>query len=71
MTFLPGWAQTLADFLPFKWTFSFPIEALVGRLSTTDLLGWLAIQAFLVIAGTIVLAVSWKGAVKRYSAVGN
>lgn len=71
MTFLPGWAQTLADFLPFKWTFSFPIEALVGRLSTSDLLGGLAIQAGWVAAGSLLLAMTWKGAVKQYSAVGN
>ena len=27
---MPHWTQTLANFLPFKWTFDFPIEALVG-----------------------------------------
>ena len=31
---MPDWAQTLADWLPFKWTFDFPIELLVGHLST-------------------------------------
>ena len=29
---MPGWVQTLANFLPFKWTFGFPIESLVGNL---------------------------------------
>ncbi|HWE63811.1 MAG TPA: ABC-2 family transporter protein, partial [Chloroflexota bacterium] len=30
MTLLPDWTQRLAAFLPFQWTFSFPIEALIG-----------------------------------------
>jgi ABC-2 type transport system permease protein len=71
LSFLPGWAQRLADFLPFKWTFSFPIEALVGKLSTTDLLGGLAMQALWVGVGTLLMAMTWRAAVKRYSAVGN
>ena len=31
LTLMPDWAQRLADVLPFKWTFGFPIEALVGQ----------------------------------------
>ena len=31
LALMPDWAQQLANFLPFKWTFGFPIEALVGR----------------------------------------
>ena len=38
LSLLPAWAQTLSNFLPFQWTFGFPIEALVGNLSTTTLL---------------------------------
>ena len=33
MTLMPDWVQTLAWFLPFQWTFFFPIETLVGDLS--------------------------------------
>ena len=33
LSLMPDWAQQLADVLPFKWTFGFPIEALVGDLS--------------------------------------
>ena len=34
---MPDWAQQLANYLPFKWTFSFPIEALIGELPTSEL----------------------------------
>ena len=33
LSLMPDWAQTLADLMPFKWTFGFPIEALIGQLS--------------------------------------
>src|SRR5205814_6533077 len=42
---MPGWVQTLADFLPFKWTFGYPIESLAGNLSTRSLLFGLGAQA--------------------------
>ena len=31
---MPDWAEDLANVLPFKWSFYFPIQALVGDLST-------------------------------------
>ena len=30
---MPDWVEDLAAFLPFKWSFYFPIEALVGDMS--------------------------------------
>ena len=33
LTLMPDWVADLAWFLPFRWTFYFPIEALVGDLS--------------------------------------
>ena len=34
LTLMPHWAQSLTSWLPFKWTFYFPIESLVGDMST-------------------------------------
>ena len=31
---MPDWAQDVAAFLPFQWSFYFPIQALVGDYST-------------------------------------
>src|SRR5207247_4370038 len=45
LSLMPGWVRTLAAFLPFKWTFGFPIEALVFRHSTEWLLFGLGMQA--------------------------
>jgi ABC-2 type transport system permease protein len=67
---MPGWVQTLADFLPFKWTFGFPIESLVGDLSTRSLLVGLGAQALWIGIGLVLFHFAWGAAVKRFSAVG-
>jgi ABC-2 type transport system permease protein len=71
LSLMPDWAQRLADVLPFKWTFGFPIEALVGNLPESQLLGGLAMQALWIAIGSVGVAVIWRFAIRRYSAVGN
>jgi len=70
LSLMPDWAQRLADVLPFKWTFGFPIEALVGRLPAPELLGGLAMQALSIAIGAIGVRVVWRFAVRHYGAVG-
>jgi ABC-2 type transport system permease protein len=67
---MPGWVQTLANFLPFKWTFGYPIESLVGDLSTRSLLLGLAAQVLWILLGLALFRVAWRAAVRRFSAVG-
>jgi ABC-2 type transport system permease protein len=68
---MPGWAETLANVLPFKWTFFFPIQALVGELSTEALLRGLAMQALWTAIGSLLVVVAFRRSVRHYSAVGN
>jgi len=68
---MPGWAQEVANVLPFKWSFYFPIDALVGDLSRGELLGGLAMQLLWIVVLTGLTMVVWRFAVRRYSAVGN
>ena len=68
---MPQWAQDLAYLLPFMWTFYFPISALVGDLTTTELLGGLAAQLGWTVGLTIVTLLVWRRAIRHYSAVGN
>ena len=70
MSLMPDWAQRVADFLPFQWTFGFPIEALIGRLPPDQLLGGLAMQLLWIAISASLVAVSWRLAVRRFSAVG-
>ncbi len=70
MALLPGWAQRLANFLPFQWTFGFPIEALVGRLAPSQLLFGLAMQALWIGLGAVLVGGVWRLAIRQYTAVG-
>jgi len=71
LTLFPEWVQTVAWFLPFRWTFYFPIETLVGDLSNAELLGGLAMQVFWTLVGIGVFSLVWRYAIRRYTAVGN
>jgi ABC-2 type transport system permease protein len=68
---MPHWSQALASWLPFKWTFYFPIEALVGHLSSGALLRGLGLQLAWVAAGALGVRVFWRLSIRRYTAVGN
>ncbi|HVA31880.1 MAG TPA: ABC-2 family transporter protein [Gaiellaceae bacterium] len=68
---MPHWTQTLSAWLPFKYTFYFPIEALVGGMSTSSLLVGLGMQLLWTAVGTAVALGMWRLAVRHYSAVGN
>jgi ABC-2 type transport system permease protein len=70
LALMPDWAQQLANLLPFKWTFSFPIEALIGDLPTAELVGGLLMQVLWIVIWTVVVMVGWRFAVKRFTAVG-
>jgi ABC-2 type transport system permease protein len=68
---MPPWARTLASFLPYKWTFGFPIETLAADLGGAELLTGLGAQALWTAAGVALVAVVWRFGVRRYAAVGN
>ena len=71
LTLMPDWVQAIAWVLPFRWTFYFPIEALVGDLSNAELLGGLAMQLLWTLIGIGIFSLVWKRAIRRYTAVGN
>jgi viologen exporter family transport system permease protein len=68
---MPEWVQTVANFLPFKWTFGYPIEALTGNLSTGALFAGLGAQALWTAIGYGAVALVWRRAVRRFTSVGN
>ena len=70
MSLMPDWVQTLAFYLPFQWTFGFPIESLIGQLSTEQLIGGLLMQLLWIVIGTVIVMIGWRFAVRRFSSVG-
>jgi ABC-2 type transport system permease protein len=70
LSLMPSWAQQLASVLPFKWTFGFPIESLVGDLSEAELVAGLAAQLGWIVGLALAVRIGWGFAVKRFSSVG-
>ncbi len=70
LSLLPEWAQTIASYLPFLWTFGFPLELLLGRLTPSEALFGFGMQAIWLIISVIAVRLIWRGAVKQYTAVG-
>ena len=71
MPLMPGWVQTLANYLPFQWTFYFPINALTGSPTPAVLLQGLGMQLLWFLAGLALVNLVWHFAVRHFSSVGN
>ncbi len=68
---MPQWVENIAAWLPFKWTFQFPIDVLIGRLTPAEVASGVGMQVLwsAILGGLFVI--TWRQAIKRYSAVGN
>ena len=72
LTLMPDWVQTAAWFLPFQWTFYFPIQTLVGEFSNERARSAASgCRLFWTLVG--IGSSRWSGAtpIRRYTAVGN
>ena len=70
LTLMPRLIQDIAQFLPFQLLIYFPIQLILGKLSTAQILqGYVMGGIWLAIAITFFNLV-WRNGVKRFSAVG-
>jgi len=70
LSLLPAPLRAAADILPFRWTTSFPVELLLGRVGWPETLRGLGMQAAWVVLCFFLLRLVWRAGVKVYSAVG-
>jgi ABC-2 type transport system permease protein len=70
LSLLPSLFQTIAKVLPFRWILSFPVELLLGRLSTEETITGFFIQLIWIGVIGLLLRLIWRAAVRRYAAVG-
>ena len=70
LSLMPAWVEGVARFLPFQWTFQFPILALAGNLSTGELITGLGMQALWIGVSAMLFRFAWRAAIRRYTAVG-
>ena len=62
--------EVAAALLPFRWTTSFPVELLLGRVGFTEALYGLAAQAAWLGLCLLLLRLVWRAGLRVYSAVG-
>ena len=70
LTLLPRPLQLAAAILPFRWTTSFPVELLLGRLDWWQAVIGLGVQAAWLVLFLFLLRLAWRAGVRVYSAVG-
>jgi ABC-2 type transport system permease protein len=71
MTLMPDWVQHIANYLPFQWTFYFPINALVGQYASAGLFYGLGMQLLWILIGLVLVRIVWHFGIRRFSSVGN
>jgi ABC-2 type transport system permease protein len=70
LALMPAWSQGFIDVQPFRFTLSFPLELVVGDLSTGDLVLGMTLQ-IVYPALTVIAAVRlWRRGMRAYTAVG-
>jgi ABC-2 type transport system permease protein len=70
LSLLPPALQKIAAVLPFRWTTSFPVELILGRLDYAAALQGLGMQAAWLVLCLFLLRLTWRAGVRVYSAVG-
>ena len=67
---LPVWMQIVAVWTPFPWSLAFPVEVFLGRRTGADIWTGYAVQLGWILLALGGLALLWRRATRRYSAVG-
>lgn len=67
--FPPGW-QTVAKFLPFRYTIALPTEIFLGRLSPAEVAQGMLAQVVWIIVGYAGGSLLWRAGLKRFTGVG-
>lgn len=70
LSLMPDWVQSTSNWLPFQWTFQFPIEVAIGRLSNVEILQGLGIQVLWIAGLGLAFSRVWPRALRQYTAVG-
>jgi ABC-2 type transport system permease protein len=70
LSVMPEWVERVSAFLPYKWTFQFPIEVMIGRLTWPQIGAGLIAQAAWIAGLAFAIRLGWGAAIRRYTAVG-
>lgn len=66
----PGFVQTIAYLLPFRWIVAFPVELVLGRLSPSQVWIGFGAQIFWLGVGYFLMRTVYNAGIRRYAAFG-
>jgi ABC-2 type transport system permease protein len=70
LALLPPWVRDVADWAPFRYMLSFPVELLLGQHDAASAWRHLGVQWAYVVAAVLVATTVWRAGVRRYEAYG-
>lgn len=70
LTLMPKFIQDVAQYLPFQLLIYYPIQLILGRLSSAQIVQGYVTGIIWLVAAIVVFNWVWRNGVKRYSAVG-
>ena len=70
LTLMPKVIQDIAQYLPFQLLIYYPIQLILGRLSSAQIVQGYIVGAVWLIVSIVIFNLIWRNGVRRYSAVG-
>lgn len=70
LTLMPAVIQNIAKYLPFQLMIYFPIELILGRMTTADLLQGVVVGLVWLVISYFLFLIVWKRGLRQYSSVG-
>ncbi|MBH1941607.1 ABC-2 family transporter protein [Mobilitalea sibirica] len=73
MEFYPGWLVGIADFLPFKYIYYWPIQFFLNKSPADNihtLFSIISIQFIWILSLFVLYKIFWRNMIKKYCAVG-
>lgn len=68
---LPPWAQSVASWMPFQYTISFPTQTLIGKVSPSEFPHSLAVQLSWIVVFAVLGNILFRRGVMQYTGFGN
>ena len=71
MELMPAWLERISWYLPFRWIIWFPVELLLNRLDRATIVAGFQMQVLWLVVALVLLQVTWRLGVRKFTAVGN
>ncbi len=70
LSLFPHWAQQSLEFTPFRYVFAFPVQCLLGRVSTQEWLSGISLMSVWILIMIPIVKLVWNRAQRSFTGVG-